>query len=177
MDITLAPGLPVLPSYCQPALPYEVLHIVLDFYIEGRALDVERARDHLGPADYPIVPILRVSRWFHGTTIPLLYKDVSLKRGVSINRFLSEPNVHSYHHVKRLEIANAYRASIDTIVQRLNQIMMMWIAIEKKSPDALSSSLYDYDKIFKQWIERRPKISLRMTGNDAFALGSSFSLM
>jgi hypothetical protein len=155
MDILVNSDAPALSSDYQPALPYEVMHIVLKFYIEARTREV-RAGRYSDLPDYPVIPILTVSKWFHGTTVSLLYADVTFRRGT---------------------ILDAYFKICYTIIKRTTQILMMWVAIEKDSPDALSSSLDNLDKTFAQWLKRRPKASVRITGDAAFALGSFLSYM
>ena len=176
MDILVNSDAPALSSDYQPALPYEVMHIVLKLYIEARTREVQTRR-YLHLPDYPVIPILTVSKWFHGTTVSLLYADVLLKTRTILKKFLSNPRISSYQHVKRLEIRDAYSDDCYTIIKRTTQILMMWVAIEKDSPSALSSSLDDLDELFVQWLKRRPKISVRITGDAAFALGSFLSYM
>ena len=176
MDILVNSDAPALSSDYQPALPYEVMHIVLKFYIEARTREVRTGRYSDLP-DYPVISILTVSKWFHGTTVSLLYADVTFRRGTILEKFLSRPNISSYQHVKRLEIKDAYFKICYTIIKRTTQILIMWVAIEKDSPDALSSSLDNLDKTFAQWLKRRPKASVRITGDAAFALGSFLSYM
>lgn len=102
-----------------PTLPYEVIQLIIECYIDLRAEEVRKPRLRRGRnrgrinrrkedggtvAIYPILPMLTTSKWFHNTTIPLIYKDISLNSSEAVNGFIIGPSFDSYKHVKHIHV-------------------------------------------------------------------------
>jgi hypothetical protein len=171
---------PMVPSYdWQPALPYEVLHIVLECYIAARAHEVEIARS-IG-VQYPVLPILTLSKWFLQTTIPLLYTDVLVKPLYTLSSFLFNPHTSSYRHLKKLQIEKVSELQPDIaeiIDRRAIQMMMLSSAINNSSQD-LGSSCDDFFAILlERWAEQRPRVNqVHLRGGYDYGLAASLCSM
>lgn len=147
----------------QPALPYEVLHIVLECYIAARAHEVEMARST--EVQYPVLPILIASKWFLQSTIPLLYADVLIKCPYTLPNFLSDPHISSYHHVKKLRIEKVFDLKprepriAEIIDRRALQMMMLSCPINNPSQNLGSSCDGFFAMLMERWTEQRPRVN------------------
>jgi hypothetical protein len=102
---------PALPR--APILPYEVIQLIIECYIQSRAEEVRKLRrdrinqeeDHSSAVTlYPILPMLTTSKWFHSATIPLIYKNISLNSSEAWDGFINRASFGSYRHVKQLYV-------------------------------------------------------------------------
>jgi hypothetical protein len=100
-------------------LPREIICIILEHYLEGRAQSlVDMDVIEIFSPQYPILPLVMTSRWFCQATIPLLYKHVNLINNRAAHSFVFQPNVYSYSHVKTLDIGGvfgSFRGALETL--------------------------------------------------------------
>jgi hypothetical protein len=100
-------------------LPREIICIILEHNLEARAQSlVDMDVVEIFSPQYPILPLVMTSRWFCQATIPLLYKHVNLINNRAARGFAFQPNVHSYSHVKTLDIGGvfgSFRGALETL--------------------------------------------------------------
>lgn len=88
-------------------LPQDILHLILEIYFEFQKTVVQADPDQLDAwknPTWPVLPILTSSRLLYHTAIPLLYRDVHLRASSEVERFLCDPAISSYAHVKSLSL-------------------------------------------------------------------------
>lgn len=165
---TTSTALAVVPEVRQPgwqpdiSLPYDVLHIVLDFYTRLRLEEVESCVDHPRAAqlrkrgkkigtEWPILPILETCKLFHAMGVPLLYRTVAITSSLMTKRFLSCLALASYKNVQELRIRDADKDDIGIVDDRMIQAFVISAAEEAGVYNRLKSSVSGLKDLRREW--------------------------
>jgi hypothetical protein len=145
-------------------LPHDILHLILEIYFEFRKTVVQADSDQLDAwksPTWPVLPILTSSRLLYHTAIPLLYRDVHLRDSSEVERFLCDPAISSYAHVKSLSLPASKTWATTRIRDRMFQAVLSTTAADQETRDRFASSLEARNEIVAQWARtKRPKISV-----------------
>ena len=145
-------------------LPQDILDLILEIYFEFRKTVVQADPDQLDAwksPTWPVLPILTSSRLLYHTAIPLLYRDVHLRDRSEVERFLCDPAISSYAHVKYLSLPASKTWATTRIRDRMVQAVLSTTAADQEIRDRFASSLEARDEIVAQWARtKRPKISV-----------------
>ncbi|KAG7531782.1 hypothetical protein FFLO_04087 [Filobasidium floriforme] len=145
-------------------LPQDILHLILEIYFEFRETVVQADPDQLDAwtsPTWPVLPILTSSRLVYHTAIPLLYRDVHLRDSSEVERFLCDPAISSYAHVKSLSLPASKTWATTRIRDRMVQAVLSTTAADQETRNRFASSLEARDEIVARWARtKRPKISV-----------------
>lgn len=96
------------PFFPVARMPDDILHLIMEHYVEARLDELE---DHAekGPywrkaTQWPVLPLLTSCKAICDALVPKLYRYTLLLDDQIVNRFLSEPAVASFQHVRILDI-------------------------------------------------------------------------
>lgn len=145
-------------------LPQDILHLVLEIYFEFRKTVLQAdpdQQDAWKSPTWPVLPILTSSRLLYHTAMPLLYRDVHLRDSSEVERFLCDPAIYSYAHVKSLSLPASKTWATTRIRDRMFQAVLSMTSADQETRDRFASSLEARDEIVAQWARtKRPKISV-----------------
>jgi hypothetical protein len=116
------------PFFPVARMPDDILHLIMEHYVEARLDELE---DHAekGPywrkaTQWPVLPLLTSCKAICDALVPKLYRYTLLLDDQIVNRFLSEPAVASFQHVRILDIHKMeynYNSRIAPQIMRIHQ--------------------------------------------------------